>query len=379
MAGREHRRGMTDLAASTPRDPWLRSLTTLAATAGWALLVYGTLTVVVLVVTATQATWGGPVPWPILSGLAGLLACLAAGYAAGGLLPSRFTPPLTAIGVFMVMAVLTEAGLHGQTYGLLSPLFSAVQGVSVFYAPQPGLGLLQTVCFTGVALATSGAAGVRSGRARPLAIGVAGFVCVGAAAALAATGSIRDGSGVTIAALGDHSRTVPYTPVCTRGATIPVCLHPAYARTNELAALDHMVNTLAAPLAGTPGLPTRVQQLPPSDIPPPGTLAIEGFIIQGDTISPPRFASSLESRLALQLVTAPGTAIAEATPAQRTVATYLLDQAGDTPAPQLLLADPAITAAAQRLAALDPVARHAFLSTRLPAIRSGGLTLQDLP
>lgn len=385
MAGREHRRGMTDLVGSTPRDPWTRSLTTLAATAGWAVLVYAVLAVVILTVTATQATWGGPVPWPILSGLTGLLATVAVAHAVGRVVPSRFTPPLTAVGVFAVMAAATESGLHGVKYGWLSPLHSAVWEVSVFYAAQPGLGLVQVTCFTGVVLAAVGAVGLAAGvRGAPVAVLAAGTLLVGVASALVSTGTGRDGQGVTIGALGEHPRTVPYTAVCTHDGTLQVCLHPAYDRANERTVLDRLVNGIAAPLAGTPGLPVRVAQSAPGDVPPQGTLPIDPFIVQGDRIDPAPFASAVESGLALQLVSGPGTSTrggsgAPATPVQRALATYLLEQAGDTPDQRFLPADPAVTAAAHRLAALDPAVRHAFLAAHLPAIRARGLTLGDLP
>lgn len=380
MAGREHRRGMTDLVGSTPRDPWSRSLTTLAATAGWAVLVYAVLAGVFLTITATQATWGGPVPWPILSGLAGLLATVALAHAVGWLVPSRFTAPLTAVGVFAVMAAATESGLHGVKYGWLSPLYSAVWGVSVFYATHPGLGLVQVTCFIGVALAAVAAVGFGAGvRRAPVAVLAAASLLVGAAVALISTGTSRDGGGVTIGALGEHPRRAPFTFVCTHDQTLQVCLHPAYARANERTVLDRLVNTIAAPLAGTPGLPVRVEQSAGPRNPPPGTLLIDAFIVQGDRIDPPAFASALESRLALQLVTGKTGPGAPATPVQRALATYLLAQAGDAPAPQLLPADPTVTAAAYRLAALDPATRHSFLAAHLPTIRAGGLTLEDLP
>jgi hypothetical protein len=76
------------------------------------------------------------------------------------------------------------------------------------------------------------------------------------------------------------------------------------------------------------------------------------------------------------------------TPAQQAVQAALLDGAG-VPLPLVSkeldiaglpgnAAGP-VYAAAQRLAALPPAARHAWLAAHLAALRSGQLTLKDLP
>ncbi|MFD1051565.1 hypothetical protein ACFQ1S_41455, partial [Kibdelosporangium lantanae] len=52
MAFRERRRTMNDLLASTPRNPWIRSMAVWLATTGWMVACYLILGVVVFTVTA---------------------------------------------------------------------------------------------------------------------------------------------------------------------------------------------------------------------------------------------------------------------------------------------------------------------------------------
>jgi len=109
-------------------------------------------------------------------------------------------------------------------------------------------------------LALRGHAGDRSVRRLGVTLTAAGLVLVAAAGGLVLT-SRADDQGVVVPLLHDAAsdRTVAYTPVCSH-APLPVCLHPAYA--DELAPLDTLVNRIAAPLAGTPGLPMRAEQQP---------------------------------------------------------------------------------------------------------------------
>jgi hypothetical protein len=134
-------------------------------------------------------------------------------------------------------------------------------------------------------------------------------------------------------------------------------MHPAYS--GDLNALTKLVNTVAAPLAGAPGMPVRAEQRP--DLPEISqafrivdsspVLTISHFIVHHDTIDPPELARSLQSRIAIALVTPPGEPPHTLTPAQHAVADYLL---GNRPA-------------------LD----KAWLVQHLSAIRDG--SLKDIP
>jgi hypothetical protein len=65
MASREARRQMTDLVTSTPRSRFSRRLAALAASACWSLALYVAADAVLFALTAGEATWGGPVWWPV--------------------------------------------------------------------------------------------------------------------------------------------------------------------------------------------------------------------------------------------------------------------------------------------------------------------------
>jgi hypothetical protein len=396
MASREHRRGMTDLLASTPRDAWIRSLLTWASTAGWAILFYAAATGALFGLTATQATWGHPIWWPALSGLTTVLACAAIGHAAGRLLPGRFTAPLAAIGVFLLMSIAMATALSGRggtgaNFGVLSPLYPSI-GVSaaVYYATRPDLGIVQIACYLGVAAAALGLTGLGVGLRRRIAIGVTvlGVALAATAVGLTAT-SHRDAQGVVVPLLHDAAsdRAVPYTLACSQGA-LPMCVHPAYSA--ALPVLGKLVDNLAAPLVGTPGLVVRVEQtatgsdsedLVVQGSPP--VLAIPHSVLDGHlgshTITPPGFVSVLQTQIALDLVTASGTVPNKAGPAQRAVAVYLLRRAGDTVSSRTIPDDAGVSAAAQRLAALTPTARHTWLAEHIAALRAGDLTLAELP
>lgn len=385
MAAREHRRDLTDLLRSTPGSPFHRAVLTWAATTGWAVLAYVVTAVTVFAITAAQATWGGPVWWPVVVGLVALVTCSAVGFAFGRRFPGRFTAPLAAIGTLLAMAAGMEAAAGGARLGVLSPLFPALDlGSAVFYDVRPDLAEAQLLFLAGVLVIAFGALartthreGPRSRRGGTVAV-VAGLLLISAAATLVATGT-TDRRGLTIPLLhnGTGDQPVAYAPACSTGR-LPVCVHPAYA--TELTALSTVVNTITAPLAGTPGFPVRAEQRAGETGPPrvdgtPPVLVIPHFIIHDGTLAPPAFAAQFETGIALALLTpTPG----HPTPAQTAVATALLHQAGDQPSPGLPRT-PATDAAAARLTALAPAARTTWLAAHLPALAAGELTPEDIP
>ena len=84
--------------------------------------------------TAQQATWGGPLWWPAVVAAASLPALAALGFAAGTLVPGRFTAPLVALAAFFVLALSTQL-IHGsQSYWQISPIVAG-PGIS---GPTPG-------------------------------------------------------------------------------------------------------------------------------------------------------------------------------------------------------------------------------------------------
>jgi hypothetical protein len=419
MASRERRRAMTDLLDSTALTRWRRWTATWAATCGWAWLFYAAVTGVFFAVTATQATWGHPVAWPVLSGLTALAAFSAAGFAAGRLVPSQVTTPLAGIGTFLLMAAGMALAVNGWKAGWLSPVYPSLGlSSSVFYAIRPDLAYLQITCYLGVTVAAlslivlRGHAGDPAVRHRGMALAATGLALITAATALVFTGH-SDAQGIVIPLLHNAAsdRAAPYTPVCIHDRTIPVCLHPAYAAANELTAFDTTVSKIIAPLAGSPGLPVRAEQLPGGATGGyasviagnPLVLRLPHFIMHGNSIEPAPFAAVFRTQIALALVTPPGTAPGvnksrgagtsapgtgpspgprpadTTTSAQQAVALYLLKQAGYSASTGLIPPQADITAAAQRLAALSHAARHAWLTTRIGALRAGTLTLTEIP
>jgi hypothetical protein len=75
---REHRQRATDLVGVTAWPDWGRRVVALGGALGWAMAAYLGCVTVVLVTTATHATWGGPPLWPVLTGAAEVTAAAAA-------------------------------------------------------------------------------------------------------------------------------------------------------------------------------------------------------------------------------------------------------------------------------------------------------------
>jgi hypothetical protein len=404
MASREQRRGMSDLLASTPHSPWRRWSATWAATCAIAMAFYACFGLALFAITSAQATWGHPVVWPVLSGLTALIACTALGFAAGRLAPSRVTTPLAAIGIFAAMAAGIASAVRGWGPGVLSPMYPSIGlNASVFYAVRPDLAYLQAACYAGVTATAFGLIVLRGHASQRAARAGTGLTAVGLALIAAVFGllsaSHHDAQGLVVPLLHDaaNDRKIPYTPVCTHGRPLPVCLHPAYARSNELTFFDTMVNAIAAPLAGVPGLPVRAAQSQNGDLGTPVALVagnppvlhLPDDTVQGSSLGSANFTANLRTRIALALVTSAGTnpgvqschcaAAAVTTSAQRAAALYLLDQAHYPASPGLIPADPAVTAAARGLAALTQAARHTWFTAHITALRAGTLTLAELP
>ncbi|HVV20712.1 MAG TPA: hypothetical protein VHF06_14860 [Pseudonocardiaceae bacterium] len=379
MAGRERRRGVDDVLACTPTDPWRRLLAPWAVTAAWAALCYAGTAAGAFVVTARQATWGGP-DWPAVTvGLVAVVALSGIGFAVGRRFPGRFTAPLVAVGTFAVLALGTDFGFSGNRFGRLSPLFPSIEyGQGQFYPARSDLAIVQIIFLAGVLVVSLGVLALREHHGRTLvaALLAAGVALAGAGVGLAAT-SRSDVRGVIVPAVHDAAsdRPVAFTPVCGHTA-LPVCVHPAYAE--ELPMLSTVVDDIAAPLAGSPGAPTRVEQvggIQKSDFALHGpVLTVPAFSITGNSLGQSAFADAVRTRIALALVGSPGHGTA-----QLAVARYLLDQAHGTPAPGSGLTDPAVVDAARRLAALSPAARTAWFHRHLADLVAGRLTVRDLP
>jgi hypothetical protein len=274
VGSRERRRHIADLLAVTARPRWARQLAAWAAIAGWAVLAYLICTGVLYGVTAGQGAWGGPPLWPVAVGTAGVVALSAVGFAVGALIPSRFTAPLAAVGLWLAAGLSSAAAHFGDSYGQISPANTGVAGPSswfgIFYHYLPDLSMAQVLFLAGLGAAALGtiglpaASGGRWLRGGAAVLAVAGLAAAGTGIALAGTARLDSRSGMTmIPALHDAAsdRPVPYTPVCSHTA-IPVCVHPAYQA--FLPGLMTALRPVISEVGGLPGAPARVAQVSPS-------------------------------------------------------------------------------------------------------------------
>jgi hypothetical protein len=435
MGSRESRRRTTDLVNITARPRPARLLATWAATTCWALVAYLSCVAVVYGVTAQQATWGGPLWWPAAVPAATLPALAALGFAAGTLIPSRFTAPMVAIAAFFVLALSTQLINGSQSYWQISPIVAAPwdigpdPGVGTFYAYLPDLSIAQVMFLTGLTAAVLGAlvlptgGGLRSLRRSAMAVTAAGLLAAGTAVALAGAGRLDAHGMIAIPALHDAAsdRPLRYTPVCSHTA-IPVCLNPAYA--SYLPATEAALAPLLGQIAGLPGAPARISQTAATYHQRPGNSL--GIGLAGSPLSgaPPVFhllipaqlpgPAITTSELASQVRSITGPSIIasvtgdgpDASQAQHAVTTALLmasrvepshfSARGTPTAPSRAAGPPPLAgadgelyvgvapgspayAAAQRFAALPAAARYDWLARHLAALRAGHISLGQLP
>ncbi len=264
MGGRERRRKIDDLLATTPRPAWARWGVTWAATALWGLLAYVVAGAYVLTLAVQHTSWGEPIAWPMLVGLVAVPAYGAVGYVLGSLLPSRFTAPLIAIALLVLPIATKPSALDALHY--LSPV--ATLDASVWYGVRPDIGWPQAIFLLGLTCLALGGLALRSerGRAAWSAL-LSGGVLAGAAVVMLLNAAPPSAVLLVVSRtpnapyplLARYDTLIPYTPVCA-GAPVPVCVHPAYRA--HLAAEAWIINRLMAPLAGVPGAPARVEQRP---------------------------------------------------------------------------------------------------------------------
>jgi hypothetical protein len=417
MGSREGRRDVTDLLGVTARPRWSRQLTTWAATTAWAEAGCLGCIAVVYVMTARQASWGGPLWWPAAVSAAGVPALTAIGFAAGAWFPGRFVTPLVTMAVFFGLGFGTQAASGDHSYWQISPLTAGAAelgtppGVATFYPYRPDLPIAQVMFTAGIAAAVLGGLGLSAAgngrRLRRLAavITVAGLGAAGTAVTLAGTGRLGPHGMVVIPALHDAAsdQPVPYTPQCSR-TPIPVCVHPAY--TAFLPAVTAAVGSELTELAGLPGAPARINQVPEVYRQGPGNDVVAQAERRGPSTfvlpvggpgqpgaDSPEFAGQLVQTLGLTLMSdvilgGSGRA-ADARPSQAALAViggsvrFPPSAAPRDLAPlagQLLPAPgSAADRAARRFAALTPAAKRDWLVHHLAALRAGRISLAQLP
>ena len=429
IGSRDGRRGTADLVAGAAQPRWAAQLVAWAAAAIWAVGAYLVFVGVMFAVYALQGLQGSPPWWWVAVGAAAVTAFSAAGFAVGAFFPSRFAAPAAACGVFLAVLVSSQNG-SGDTSGwpLILPNnangnYQPVSGI--FYPYLPDLPIARMMFLAGIAVAALGVLGLpaRAGgaglRRAAAVVTLAGVAAAGTASMLVRTARLTP-HGMVIPALHDaaNDRPIGYIPVCAQAAGVPVCLNPAYRR--YLPEVAASLRPVLAEVAGLPGAPGRVAQVAGrytsgqfedqagvtvtiSGSPPVLRVPLDTF----NTLpsATPRSASQFRQELPLLSVHAfVGAGNGAGTAAQQAVQAALLQHAGMPFAAQFHQAlaifglprwaqedlqglapvsgpSPGgpVYAAARRLAALPAAARHAWLAAHLAALRSGQLTLGQLP
>jgi hypothetical protein len=434
---REGRRNVSDLLATTARPAWTRQLCSLAGTAFWVVATFLAGVAVLYVATSSAATWGTAPVWPVIVGVAGMIAVCAVAFTFGALFPGRFTAPIVAVAIMIVTLVafrqaVGDNGGSSGAIGVLSP-DGSVPGNDwgLFYPVSVGVPIVQVMFMAGVVLAAVGVLGLSprtggvgwrgalsavaagGGRLRTVAVSVlsvgvalavAGFVLAETANASDATSTLQ------IPAIDDTlsgSNPIPYTPACSIGSgSFPaggfqICVHPAYQP--YLPWVTEALDPVIAQVSGLPGAPASASEISASSLPQAVSQGFAiGQIIGGSyefslssaiNFSPQR--SMVEQSLQRDLVhavivgssgeyvTGPdgsqGFQPDFGTPAQQAVMNGLLKAIGTAAPPTRQTQEAQFTAATARFAALPAATRHAWLLQNLTALKAGAITLARLP
>ncbi|HEX3517220.1 MAG TPA: hypothetical protein VHT26_24780 [Trebonia sp.] len=434
---REGRRGVGDLLNSTARPAWTRQLCSLAGTLAWVLAVFGAGVAALYLYIAQTATWGGPPIWPVAAGAVSLTAVCALTFTLGALFPGRFTTPIVAVGISVLVLVAFSRAVSqgGVSVASLSP-DGSVPGndAGVFYPVAPDVSIVQVVFFAGATLGAVGLLGLspRTGgagwrgaldlasgggaRLRTVATGVfaAGIALAVIGFGLAATARVSSVTGgIEVPALDGSAsdKPVPYTPVCasvTVGGFL-VCVHPAFK--SYLGQAVNSFGPVMAELSGLPGAPVRAVEVSGLSLPSvvqqvygngvvTGSPPVYSFSMNGAITQVPdsaQFRDGFRQDIVHAVIVGPvGQMTADGafqpdtgTPAQQAVEDGLLKAIGSQPYPlcpqgdyssaQHCTPQAQVTAAAARFAALPDATRHAWLAANLAALKAGRLTPAGIP
>ena len=420
IGSRDGRRDMSDLVTATARPRWVAQLVTWAAAAVWAVGGYLVFVGAMFGVYAHQGVGGSPPWWWVAVGAVAVAAFSAAGFVFGAFFPSRFAAPLAALGGFLVMVMSSQTGFrHTSGWALILPSnsngnYEPVSGV--FYRYLPDLPIARMLFLAGIAVAVLGLLGLPARAGGPglrwaaAVVTLVGVAAAGTAVGLAGT-AWRGPHGIVIPALHDaaNDQPIPYTPVCGRAAGVPVCLNPAYRR--YLPDVTAALRPVLAEVADLPGAPARAIQVPGSyasgedeanpavtisgrppvlRVPLDALATLPGYT--GFTGAPETVGQFADQLRVLSVHAFVGAGNGIGTPAQQAVQAALLqgagvpfaaqrqlEDAGNAPGPPARPSTGPVYAAARRLAAVPPAARHAWLAAHLATLRSGQLTLAQLP
>lgn len=364
VAGRNRRRNIEELLATTPRPTAIRDLIAWTATAAWICLGYVVATILMLYLTYLGATWGSPTLGPLLAGFFALCMDSAVGYAVGYFLPRLFTAPLVAVLMYMVQGVV---GFNLGSY--LSPV--ATPFPDVFYGVFPDISAPQSLWFSGIA--GTGLALVvlktHKGENFPwLALIVAAAVAIAGAAILVRTP-------LTVTPIRDQETIVPYRPTCVEKG-IPVCVHPAYEK--MLPGVAVVVSKVTEPLVGIPGGPVRAEQTPDGSaiLESDGTLE---FFLYDERSGGDQLAFDLARALVQDEEQYRNNK--DLTEVQAVVASWLMQPINDTDNLFVIPGEnrQAVTDALERFAKLSSPDKRVWFRENYAQMRAGQLTSKDIP
>ena len=248
-----------------------------------------------------------------------LTAVCALAFTLGALFPGRFTAPIVAVGIMVVVleAFREAVSMSGGPIGVLSPAGAVPPNDSgIFYPVAPDVSIVQVIFFAGATLGAMGLLGlsprtggvgwrgalaaasadgarVRTVATAVFAVGV-GLAVVGFGLAGTAKGSVTSGAEIPLLHGSAADRPIPYTPVCGGSASFPVCLHPAYQ--SYLGQAVKSFDLVMPELAGLPGAPVRATEV--ADRTLPAIVFDQG----GDGVvagTPPVYEFTMDNALAL--------------------------------------------------------------------------------
>lgn len=248
VSGVEARRAdNAPLLGTAARDPFVTTALSVVASATWAAVVYGVVTVALWIRTWALAGPGFPSPLWLAVGATELLLFAAAGYAAGAVVPHRLTPLVAAATAYLVPATLLAWS------GPLVPLLSPVSQLrpTVWREVAPDVLGWQAVWFLGLTVTLIAAGAV--GRSRWVSLRLpagAGMLAVGAGTAAVLALSPQ------VSPLRDAP---PVPPVCADRRPLVVCVHPAYSA--QLPTLVTIFAGVNGAFGWDPTLPDRFVQV----------------------------------------------------------------------------------------------------------------------
>jgi hypothetical protein len=363
-AGRDRRRQVNELVATTPRPTLFQDVALLASTIAWGLIGCVLAAAFLFVAIDRKATWGDPVATPVVVGLLTVVTGTAAGYLGGALIPGRFAAPLVAVAFSGVVLLV---GTRSTAVAYLSPMSMDPRGISpydLFYRP-PSIPVVEMSLWlaglTGCAIAITA-----FWRRRTLLAG-----CWLAIALVMATGGA-----VLVTRAFVHppwERIYPgqplaaYEPACVERA-IPICVHPAYeARLQDIA---DRIGRLVEPLVGVPGGPVRAEQMASREVGMRSDGTLE--VLPGPFVVPHALYDLMHER------------DTELNRAQLAIAFWLINRAGENASETQLFVgagqpDAEVAAAVERFSALSPDDQRAWLVARFQDLRAGRVGIDELP